>query len=53
MAGKYADGAYRWPAGAAGGWPGRTATVGVIAAGVATAAVLGLAAYWELFAPRW
>lgn len=34
-------------------WPGRTATAGVAGAGVAAAAVLGLAAYWELFAPRW
>ncbi len=33
--------------------PGRAGTVGLTGAGIATAAALGLAAYWELFAPRW
>jgi hypothetical protein len=32
---------------------GRAVAVAGAAAGVATAAALGLAAYWELFAPRW
>lgn len=36
------------------GWrPGRAGAVALAGAGVATAAALGLGAYWELFGPRW